>query len=178
MNKELFDPPGIVRSVDALAELAGRINAEHAEALSAARASLNHARNAGLLLLEAKKQCGHGRWLPWIKANVRFSERTVQTYMRVAKRWPEIEAKAQATADFTIEDGLKLLAEPKADDPFLPDSVAWLQTAQDEAERIVGRLRGKLMHYPFVLVPDVYTHLDEAIVAMQLAREALAPGIA
>jgi hypothetical protein len=47
--------------VDALGELAGRINAEHAEALSAAQASLVHARNAGLLLLEAKKQCVHGQ---------------------------------------------------------------------------------------------------------------------
>jgi hypothetical protein len=35
--------------------------------------------------------------------------------MRVAKRWEELEAKAQTTADLTIEDGLKLLAAPKKD---------------------------------------------------------------
>jgi hypothetical protein len=113
MNKELFDPPAIVKPAGALQVLAERINAEHAEALSAARASLIHARKAGQLLLEAKKQCGHGDWLPWLTANVKVSERTAQAYMRVAKRWPELEAKAQATADLSIEDGLKLLAPPK-----------------------------------------------------------------
>jgi hypothetical protein len=98
-----------------LAEIAEKINAEHAQALDHARASITHARNAGVLLLEAKKRWGHGQWLPWLEANVQFSERTAQAYMRVAKRWPELEAKAQATADLTIEDGLKLLASPKTE---------------------------------------------------------------
>jgi hypothetical protein len=113
VNRNLFDPTAIIKPADALAELAIRINAEHREALDAARASLVHARNAGTLLLEAKKQCGHGQWLPWLKAKAKFSERTAQAYMRVAKGWPELEAKAQTTADLTIEDGLKLLAAPK-----------------------------------------------------------------
>jgi hypothetical protein len=127
MNRNgIIDPPGIVRTVDALAELAGRINAEHNEALSAARASLVHARNAGLLLLDARKQCDHGQWLPWLKDNVRFSERTAQTYMRVAKRWPELEAKAQLPAHLTIEDALKLLVAPTTDEESNPQFPALL----------------------------------------------------
>jgi hypothetical protein len=99
-----------------LAQLAEQINAEHTAALTAARTALEHARRAGGLLAEAKAACGHGNWLPWLEANVRFSERTAQAYMRVAKHRPELEAKAQATADLTIEDGLKLLAAPQAKD--------------------------------------------------------------
>jgi phage N-6-adenine-methyltransferase len=114
--KELLNTPAIVRPADALAELAGRINAEHSEALAAARASLTHARNAGQLLLEAKKQCGHGQWLPWLEANVRFSDRTANAYMRVAKRWADLEANPQATADLTIEDALGLLAQQDRED--------------------------------------------------------------
>jgi hypothetical protein len=85
----------------------------HCEPASNTPAGLEHARNAGVLLVQAKEQFRHGEWLPWLKANVRFSERTAQAYMRVAKRWKELEAKAQGLADLTFEDGLKLLAEPK-----------------------------------------------------------------
>ena len=76
-----------------MADLAAKINAEHAQAETAWRAGLEHARNAGELLLQAKGQCRHGEWLPWLKENVRFSERTAQAYMQVVKRWDELEAK-------------------------------------------------------------------------------------
>jgi hypothetical protein len=33
---------------------------------------LQHAKNAGDLLIEAKKQCGHGNWLPWVKTTPPF----------------------------------------------------------------------------------------------------------
>jgi hypothetical protein len=82
-----------------LAQLAEQINAEHASALSAARTALEHARRAGQLLAEAKKQCPHGQWLPWLKANVSFSERTAQKYLRLAERWEELTAKAPYGAD-------------------------------------------------------------------------------
>jgi hypothetical protein len=96
-----------------LSELADKINAEHQQAETALRAGLGHAKNAGELLIEAKRQCRHGEWLPWLKKNVHFSERTAQAYIRVAKRWSELETKAQGLADLTFEDGLKLLAAPK-----------------------------------------------------------------
>jgi glycine cleavage system regulatory protein len=99
-----------------LAELANKINAEHQQAETAMRAGLEHAKNAGELLMQAKAQCRHGEWLPWLGANVRFSERTVQAYMRIAKRWGELESKAQGLADLTFEDGLKLLAKRSNDD--------------------------------------------------------------
>jgi hypothetical protein len=100
----------IERRLEALAE---KINALHGKVEVALRAGLEHARNAGELLLQVRDQCDHGEWLPWLRDHVQFSERTAQAYMRVARRWGElVEAKAQGLADLTFEDGLKLLAAP------------------------------------------------------------------
>jgi hypothetical protein len=97
----------------ALTQLAQQINAEHAAAETALRAGLEHARAAGNLLAQAKTQVGHGQWVPWLKANVRFSVRTAQAYMRVAERWHELESKAQPVALLTFKDALTALAEPE-----------------------------------------------------------------
>jgi hypothetical protein len=96
-----------------LADLAKRINAAHAQAETALRAGLEHAKTAGELLLEAKRQCPHGQWLPWLEAKMRFSARTAQAYMRIAEHWPELEAKAQGLAHLTVEGALEYLAEPR-----------------------------------------------------------------
>jgi hypothetical protein len=120
--RDLTDPPGVVRPADDLAALAARINAEHQEAEGAMRAGLAHAKNAGELLLEAKRRCPHGRWLPWLRANVRFGERTAQAYMRVARRWGELEAKAQRVADLPYREAIAMLAAAEDDDvPGLAD---------------------------------------------------------
>jgi hypothetical protein len=105
-------PPAIVKPADSLAELAARIRAEHDRVEAALTAGLEHAFKAGELLIEAKKRCRHGQWLPWLRDNVPFSERTAQAYARVVKRRKELEAKAQSLADLTFEEGLKLLASP------------------------------------------------------------------
>src|SRR5262249_46647218 len=49
-----------------LAQLAEQINTEHQQAETSLRAALEYAKRAGELLTLAKKQCGHGRWLPWL----------------------------------------------------------------------------------------------------------------
>jgi hypothetical protein len=101
------------------------VSPEVLQAEAAFREGLIHARNAGRLLLEAKRQCQHGEWLPWLKGNVRRAPRTAQAYMRVAKRWSELEATAQRVAHLPLRDGLKLLAapkeEPSADEAVSPD---------------------------------------------------------
>jgi Protein of unknown function (DUF3102) len=121
MNRDLFDPLAVVRPAEDLATLAHAINAEHEAAESALREGLAHARAAGELLVKAKGQCPHGQWLPWLKGNVRFSERTAQAYMRVAREWDTLTAKAQHVADLSYRDGLKLLAAPE---PAAPESAA------------------------------------------------------
>ncbi len=98
--------------MSALVSLAADINREHHAAFCKAREALEHARRAGELLIEAKATVRHGEWLPWLSANVQFSERTAQGYMRLAAHWPELEAKSATVADLPLRDALKALAEP------------------------------------------------------------------
>jgi hypothetical protein len=110
-----------------LKELATRINREHGQVEESLRSGLGHARAAGELLLEAKGKVAHGRWLPWLSANVTFSNRTAQAYMRVAKGWDRLTAKAQGLAHLGFEDALDLLAESAS----VPESGR--ASAEDEA---------------------------------------------
>jgi hypothetical protein len=124
-----------MNDLTALPALAERINAEHAAAESAARSAVLHARQAGEYLLQAKAQCRHGDWLSWLAANVRFSERTAQGYMRVAEHWPELVAKAQHVADLPFRKVVQLLA-----DPVNAGGPAWTKA---DKERRTAVLRGQ-----------------------------------
>jgi Protein of unknown function (DUF3102) len=110
-----LNPPAIVVQADAdLKHLAAQINEKHQACEQALRASVQHALDAGRLLIEAKKRVGHGNWLPWLKANVSVSARTAQAYLKLAKDWPAVEAKAQRVADLSFRDALSLLGKADA----------------------------------------------------------------
>ncbi|MDZ4780764.1 MAG: DUF3102 domain-containing protein [Planctomycetia bacterium] len=93
-----------------LETLASQINQAHADAIDSARTTMAYARMVGDLLLQAKGVAGHGAWLPWLEANVKFSVRTAQGYMRIASHWNEL-SNTQSTA--YLDEALKMLAEPK-----------------------------------------------------------------
>jgi Protein of unknown function (DUF3102) len=77
-----------------LSRLARQINAEHGHVRQAQEAMAGHARRAGELLVDAKKQVQHGEWLPWLAANCPdVSPDTAQVYMRIARRWPDLPAE-------------------------------------------------------------------------------------
>jgi len=95
-----------------LTTLAKDINECHRAAEAAAGRALHHARAAGDLLLEAKKQCPHGDWGNWLKTNFEGSERSAQNYMRLAKNWGELENR-NAVADLSLRDAVRFLTEPK-----------------------------------------------------------------
>jgi hypothetical protein len=99
-----------------LADLATRINHEHQQAEQALRSGLEHARAAGVLLLEAKGKVAHGQWLAWLEANVTFTPRAAQGYMRVAREWGRLEAKAKHVSHLTYREALAALAQPSEDD--------------------------------------------------------------
>ncbi len=107
-----------------LAGLAQKINEEHAAAQDAQLQSLDHAIKAGERLTEAKAVVAHGQWLPWIKDNCLFSERTVQLYMRLAKHGPDLREKSATVADLSLNEAARLVqGEPrektKGAKPFL-----------------------------------------------------------
>jgi hypothetical protein len=95
---------------NSLPDLAARIRAEHEAVSAALRDSVRHAIAAGELLIEAKGQLGHGRWLPWLRDHCAISERTAQLYMRVAKNRAEIEAQIRNdVADLSLNEVTALL---------------------------------------------------------------------
>jgi hypothetical protein len=76
-----------------LAQLAREINAAHKRVEKGVRDVLSHARAVGTLLIQAKARLGHGNFLPWVRANCGFTERTGQRYMKLAEHWHELVAR-------------------------------------------------------------------------------------
>lgn len=96
------------RSGGDLRSIADRINREHDACENAFGEAVAHAIEAGRLLVEAKGLVPHGGWLGWLKDNCRFSERTAQGYMRVAKLGGE---NPQRVAGLSLRDALAELAD-------------------------------------------------------------------
>jgi hypothetical protein len=92
---------------NSLTDLAARINEAHHLAMHHAGEALVQAIACGQMLLEAKSKAGHGQWLPWLRQNVTFGERSAQGYMRIAERAPKLNEGS------TIRDALKELATPR-----------------------------------------------------------------
>ncbi len=89
-------------------------------ASNARRAELQHALDCGRALIAAKAKLPHGSWLDWLKAEAgkrgtKLAPRTAQEYTRLAEKWPQIEAEAnaRALAHLTKTEALKLIAQPK-----------------------------------------------------------------
>ena len=94
-----------------LVSLAAQINAAHENACSSVRTALEHAREAGDLLLEAKRQLGHGAWLRWLRQHcTAVSERTAQKYMQLARELPRLTAKAPRVADLSLREAIHLVS--------------------------------------------------------------------
>lgn len=65
----------------------------------------------GLRLIEAKAMLSHGEWLPWLRENVQISESSAQSYMRVAREFPN----PQLVGDLGVRKTLQLLALPESE---------------------------------------------------------------
>lgn len=81
--------PATVQPLVSLSALAAEVAVEHQKAQRSATAAIAHARRAGELLLAAKARLPHGQWLPWLKENCAFAERTAQRYMTAATPLPK-----------------------------------------------------------------------------------------
>jgi hypothetical protein len=109
-TSEQSDDPASLVGDNSLPDLAGRIRVEHEAVSASLKESVRHAIAAGELLIEAKAQLGHGRWLPWLQDHCTISERTAQLYMRVAKSRTEIEDQIRnGVADLSLNEAAALL---------------------------------------------------------------------
>ncbi len=102
-----------------LASLAELIQQEMVKIEEYARRTVKHALLAGKLLCEAKQKVGHGNWLSWFeKQDFRFAEVTAQRYMRLYRRWPELQERIaelgnpSSLTDLSLDNALQLLANP------------------------------------------------------------------
>ena len=112
----------------ALADLSTEINDTHAQAMLHAGEAMNHALRCGDLLIKAKATVRHGGWLPWLRQNIAFSDRTAQGYMRLSARFGP--HKRNAVADLSVRGVLKEIASPRRTALF--DHVAaWLGRNQE-----------------------------------------------
>lgn len=128
--------------------LAQRINEEHDGVVRGLRATLDHARQAGALLLEAKSRCAHGEWLAWLDTNISFGQRMAQNYMRLAEHWPELETRApnaQSVASLGVGEALKLLAAPQdkapSPAPTLEEQEAKIEAALERTRELRAHLQ-------------------------------------
>jgi Protein of unknown function (DUF3102) len=108
-----------------LASLADAANIEHRAFEATASAAVAHAVAAGEALAKAKAQLPHGDWLPWLRANVDFSERTARRYMTIA-------ANRTRVADMdSVCGALSALAGPRPASSAYREEMAELSRAFD-----------------------------------------------
>jgi hypothetical protein len=80
----------------------------HDDIIQTARTTLDKAIRIGELLVGVRAGLNHGEWLPWIKSNLPFSDRTVRNYIRCFEEREHL--KSETISNLT--DAYKLLEEP------------------------------------------------------------------
>ena len=94
-------------AVPAWQQMADDANDYAADAERQLRSAVDSARAAGDLLLQIRKQIGHGGWGDWLKQHWNHSDRVAQKYMQIAVSWSLIADKSPRS----INHALQLLVE-------------------------------------------------------------------
>jgi len=124
------------------ADTAEEINRLHADILSHARQSVENAIRIGEILSHVKESLKHGEWLPWIKANVPFSDQSARNYIRCCDHRDQLKFKN----DLNLSDAYALaLSNGNGKDP----RAARLHTPNfhSQAVRLRQTLVGLFNHY-------------------------------
>ena len=83
----------------------------HDEVIGALKTSLKKAIRIGELLTDQKESMAHGAFLPWVKENLPFTDRTARNYMRLHRERDRL--KTETVSD--LKGAYKLLGAPKAE---------------------------------------------------------------
>ncbi len=140
--------------------LRNRLIAEHAAVADALTTALNHAMNAGDVLIEAKAQLDHGGWLPWLDS-CGISVRLAQRYVRLARHRSTIEANATSQTHLSVSGALALLANPKKE--AVPIDLS--RYTLDPLQTMLAE-----MEYAHALVREAFPERDDYS-ALRLAHE-------
>jgi hypothetical protein len=154
-------------NADPLADLATRIKSLHAEVLDAGKNVVRKAIEAGVALIDAKRQAGHGNWLRWLKDNYELSERTAEVYVECARNRQKLEAIIAGAANMTLAQALREI-KPKFDKGN--------DGAMGKYEKARAALIKRLAELPPEDVEDAaqrtITELQEAMAVMKPAKAA------
>jgi Protein of unknown function (DUF3102) len=160
------------------------INRLHGEINTAALTALQKAVRIGELLIQEKARLGRNNWLPWLEANVRFSQKTANNYMRVFVIRDKLEAGSN------LKQALKLLprrlkprikGDPKVRTPGTTQTVDKRKRYEKEVEIIlthISTVEGNLRSARGF--DDAYwrsVKLDEALGLLKKVRGLLRPNL-
>lgn len=143
------------------------------------RSAVTDAIEIGQLLFEQKAELAHGEWLPWLRVNVGFSERTAQNYLRVFEHRDKTASVADLTQAYRMVEDLEAqqrrevkakveehraegTAPPKADRPVYEEfrRQKHAETVQARATEILEEQRRE----PPKAEPDPYLeYLEERL---------------
>jgi hypothetical protein len=150
-----------------LGELAAEINAEHRAFVGTFRKTVEHGIRAGELLAEAKSQCEHGTWLPWLEENFEGSARTAQEYMRLYNYRDEVRAKTRGAAHLSVSGALREIAAPSSSEPFYEV----LGFIEGEGRRLANIVAPERDPNPSEGLAELYHHEARATEALRQAGE-------
>lgn len=107
-----------------MSELNRMISTEHAEAQAAWQSTLEHARNAGEWLIEAKWRTGHrtkwGRWKEKLAREYNISPRTMSQYMQIARHWDDPRITEARNKGFGVKSIAAFMRVMRGDAPTPP----------------------------------------------------------
>jgi hypothetical protein len=86
------------------------ITSLHGEVIQEARTTLRKAIRIGELLTSVKPRLGHGKWLPWLAANVPFRQETASDYMRCYQQRDKFKSGLKPN----LTQAVKMLRDPDA----------------------------------------------------------------
>ena len=96
----------------------------------------------GGALRRAKEPLGHGNFLPWLKAEFRWSERTARNYMSLAAHFQD---KTANFADLDLGTAQELIDSPaEVSEPIMRRAEAGETISQEEVKTAVRISRGRL----------------------------------
>jgi hypothetical protein len=147
---------------------ADEINRLHGELEALAVRSLDHAIRIGELLSEVKAQLPHGRWIPWLNSNLKFSERTARNYINVFEH--RMVLKSARVADLTaayklLGDRARRSGAPEQENVEYHSKLPPM--TREEAEQLHAKIVAsfcKARDGAQKLVPEVLGYLKEGIV--------------
>lgn len=124
--------------MNGLSNKVNEINELHKLAITSVNAAVNYAKQIGQLLLEAKKELPHGKFLNWLDENIEVSQRQAQRYMQAAS------GKDLRLIDFSPKNDM--MSHLKEDDPkermfnpvWVPPDGHWFKCIDEDSIYIIA----------------------------------------